>query len=194
MDSLEINAIGVIVGAPDFVLENIFIDKTDFQLSPVEVVNFEILLRNQGADFVAGANPVIIEIRLSDDDQTFDAGDTLIGTVPFDSDLSSGVSAVVEGSFQIDPSTPVGNFFIAFAVDPDLLVVETDESNNTARRVTTNSKKVSSPSSMGPAWPAASPIRNLPRQNQIAKTFDDVRQRQSGWAGPAQPGRTFPVH
>lgn len=132
VDSFEINPIGVVAGAPDFILENIFIDKTGFQLSPVEVVDFQISLRNLGADFVAGPSPVVIEIRLSSDNLTFDAGDSLIGTVEFGSNLSSGVSAVVDGSFQISPSAPKGNFFIAFKVDPDGLVPLEVDSNNTA--------------------------------------------------------------
>ncbi len=131
VDSLEINPFGVIPGVPDLVLENIFIDKTDFQLSPVEVVNFEITFRNQGSDFANGPAPVVIELRLSDDDQIFDGNDTLIGRVIFDEKFGPGVSIVVEGSFQIDPSTPVGNFFIGFNLDPDNQVGESDETNNT---------------------------------------------------------------
>ena len=132
VDTMEVNPIGVVEGAPDFIIESIFIDKTDFQLSPVEVVDFEISLLNQGADFVADEDPVIIEIRLSPDNLTFDAGDPLIGTVEFPSGLNSGVSAVVAGTFQIDPLTPVGDYFIAFKVDPGGLVPLEIDSNNTA--------------------------------------------------------------
>jgi len=105
-----------------------FIVTEPHTLAPGEDFSAAYVVNNNGDDDAPGFS---VQMRLSTDSTFGNADDIVLGVVERPSGLAGDSSTSIVRTFSIPEGTPTGSYFLAFRADPDNLLVENDETNNT---------------------------------------------------------------